>query len=158
MKVPVSWLKDYVEIDATAEDIGEKLTFSGVEVEGIESVGLGYEHVVVGEVLSIESHPQADRLSVCRVNDGNEELQVVCGADNFAVGDKAPLAKIGAELAGGFKVKRAKLRGSTPQPAGSTRWRPGAKPCARTAAGAQASSTTAPGWRWADRMGRASEP
>ncbi len=111
MKVPVSWLKDYVEIDATAEDIGEKLTFSGVEVEGIESVGLGYEHVVVGEVLSIESHPQADRLSVCRVNDGNEELQVVCGADNFAVGDKAPLAKIGAELAGGFKVKRAKLRG-----------------------------------------------
>ncbi len=111
MKLPISWLKEYVDLDATVEDIADKLTFSGVEVEGIESVGLGYEHVVVAEVLAIERHPRADRLSVCRVSDGSEELQVVCGADNFAVGDKVPLAGIGAELVGGFKVKKAKLRG-----------------------------------------------
>lgn len=111
MKVPVSWLKDYVDIDVTAEDIADRLTFSGVEVEGIEAVGLEYEHVVVGELRSIDRHPQADRLSVCRVSDGSEDLQVVCGADNFAVGDKVPLAKIGAQLAGGLKVKKAKLRG-----------------------------------------------
>ncbi len=111
MKVPLSWLKEYVALDAAPACIADKLTFSGTEVGGIETVGRDYTHIVVGEVLAIEKHPAADRLTVCRVHDGENVLTVVCGASNFTVGDKVPLAKIGAKLANGLTVKRAKLRG-----------------------------------------------
>ena len=111
MKVPVSWLREYVDLDATPEELADKLTFSGIEVEGIHTIGSDYAGVVVGEVRRIEQHPGADRLRLCRVFNGDEELQVVCGADNFEVGDKAPFAGIGVTLANGFKLKKAKIRG-----------------------------------------------
>ncbi len=111
MKVPVSWLREYVDVDASPEELADKLTFSGIEVEGIRSIGSDCDGVVVGEVRHIEPHPGADRLRLCRVFDGKDELQVVCGADNFEVGDKAPFAGVGVTLKEGFKIKKAKIRG-----------------------------------------------
>jgi phenylalanyl-tRNA synthetase beta chain len=111
MKVPVSWLREYVDLDATPEELGDKLTFSGIEVEGIHTIGSDYAGVVVGEVRHMEPHPGADRLRLCRVFTGSEELQVVCGATNFEVGDKAPFAGVGVTLPGDFKIKKAKIRG-----------------------------------------------
>jgi len=111
MKVPVSWLREYIDFDVSVEELAEKLTFSGIEVEGIVTVGSDYEGVVAGEVRSVEQHPNADRLRLCRVFNGAEELQVVCGASNFEVGDIAPFAGVGVVLPGGFKLKKAKIRG-----------------------------------------------
>ena len=111
MKVPLSWLKEYVDCDVAPEELGDKLTFSGIEVEGIEEVGADYVGMVVGEVTSIAPHPGADRLRLCRVNDGTQEVAVVCGAFNFEVGDKVPFAPAGAKLPDGTKIKRAKIRG-----------------------------------------------
>ncbi|MBL7077441.1 MAG: phenylalanine--tRNA ligase subunit beta [Kiritimatiellae bacterium] len=115
MKLPLSWLREYVDVDASAEEIAERLTFSGTEVEGIEHVGAGCEDVIVGEVRAWEKHPKADRLRLCRVFDGEGELPVVCGADNFDVGDKVALAPVGATLPGGMAIKEAKLRGEISQ-------------------------------------------
>jgi len=111
MKVPLSWLKEYVDVDADAVEIAERLTFSGIEVEGIRQIGGGYEGVVVGEVVSFKQHPQADRLRLCRVNNGAEEVSIVCGAANFNVGDKVPLIGVGGRLPNGMKIKKAKIRG-----------------------------------------------
>jgi phenylalanyl-tRNA synthetase beta chain len=111
MKVPISWLKEYVEFDASPDELAKRFTFSGIEVEGIENGAPSYDGVVVGEVLSIEKHPGADRLLICRVNDGAGEQKVVCGAHNFAVGDKAPFARVGAVLPNGLKISERKVRG-----------------------------------------------
>jgi phenylalanyl-tRNA synthetase beta chain len=111
MKVPIGWLKDYVAIDVTPEVLAEKLTFSGIEVEGIETVGATYEGMVAGEIVALEPHPNADRLRLCSVFDGATTVPVVCGADNFGVGDKAAFAPVGVTLPGGMKIKRAKIRG-----------------------------------------------
>lgn len=111
MKVPISWLKEYIDVDFSVEELADKLIFSGIEVEGIETVGSCFEGVVVGEVLSIEKHPNADRLRLCKVSNGSEEVQVVCGASNFEVGDKIPFAGVGVRLAEDFKIKKAKIRG-----------------------------------------------
>jgi len=111
MKVPLSWLKEYIEVDASAAEIAERLTFSGMEVESISRVGHDYTGIVVGEVLSVEPHPRADLLRVCRVSDGSGELTVVCGATNFSVGDKAPLATVGARLPDGTAIKQVRIRG-----------------------------------------------
>ena len=111
MKLPISWLKEYVDFEDSIEGLAAKLTFSGTEVEGIIRVGADYTNVVVGEVEAVERHPNADRLSVCRVFDGSERMQVVCGAPNVTVGGKYPFARIGAELKGGFKIKKSKIRG-----------------------------------------------
>ena len=114
MKVPVSWLNEYVDVsDLSVKELSDRLTFSGVEVEGIEEVGAALDdHFVVGEVLACEKHPNSDHLHICTVSDGAQELQVVCGAPNAAAGIKVPLAKIGAVVPeGGFAIKQAKLRG-----------------------------------------------
>ena len=114
MKVPVSWLNEYVDVsDLSVRELADKLTFSGVEVEGIEEVGVTLDDLfVVGEVLTSEAHPNSDHLHVCKVFDGSQELQIVCGAPNCAAGIKVPLAKIGAVVPeGGFAIKQAKLRG-----------------------------------------------
>ncbi len=112
MKVPLSWLKEYVDLDLSVEALTDKLVFSGTEVEGIATMGAGLEDVVVGEVLAIEPHPNADRLRLCRVSDGASEYPVVCGAINFEVGEKIPFARAGVALPNGMKLKRAKIRGS----------------------------------------------
>ncbi len=112
MKVPVSWLLDYVKITATPEEIAEKLTFAGIELEGMERIGGAYSGLVVGEVRAVEPHPNADKLRVCRVFDGKDEVQVVCGAPNVEAGGRYPFAPVGAMLDNGsFKIKKAKLRG-----------------------------------------------
>jgi len=114
MKVPLSWLSEYVDLTGlTARDLSDKLTFSGVEVEGIDEVGAALDdHFVVGEVLTCAAHPNSEHLHVCSVFDGKQELQIVCGAPNCAVGIKVPLARIGAVVPeGGFTIKQAKLRG-----------------------------------------------
>lgn len=114
MKVPVSWLNEYVDVsDLSVKELSDRLTFSGVEVEGIEEVGAVLdEHFVVGEILACEAHPNSDHLHICKVSDGAQELQIVCGAPNAAAGIKVPLAKIGAVVPeGGFTIKQAKLRG-----------------------------------------------
>ena len=86
MKIPLSWLKEYVDYDDTPEGLADKLTFSGVEVEGIATIGGGVAGVVVGEVRAIEKHPDADKLTLCSVNYGGDtEMTVVCGAPNVAV-------------------------------------------------------------------------
>jgi len=112
MKTPLSWLNQYIALSASPADIAKRLTFSGIELEGMETVGGQVDGVVVAEVRAVEKHPQADKLSVCRVFDGKEEVQVVCGAPNVSAGGKYPFAPIGAVLLGGeLKIKKAKLRG-----------------------------------------------
>src|SRR5882724_1106510 len=112
MKFTYNWLKQYVDFAWSPEELAEKLTFAGIEVEDVVSLGGKIpEQVVIGQILSSEKHANADKLSVCRVNDGQGERQIVCGAKNYKVGDKVPLALPGAEMAGGFTIKEAKLRG-----------------------------------------------
>lgn len=111
MKIPYSWLKEYVDFDASPEELADRLTFSGLEVEAINTVGSEYKGVVVGEVREVGAHPGADRLKLCRVYDGSEEKSVVCGAHNYEVGDKVPFAGVGAVLPDGTKIKKARIRG-----------------------------------------------
>jgi phenylalanyl-tRNA synthetase beta chain len=114
MKISLNWLREYVDYGGTSAELAELLTMAGVEVEGVETRGLELEHVVVAQILAREPHPNADRLSVCRVDDGSgapTPRQIVCGARNYKVGDKVPLALPGAVLPGDFRIKVGKLRG-----------------------------------------------
>lgn len=115
MRVPLSWLNEFVDLsDQTVQGVSDLLTFSGVEVEAIETTGTVLdEHFVVGEIIACEAHPNSDHLHICKVNAGTEVFQVVCGAPNARVGVKSPLAKLGAKMPGpeGFEIKKGKLRG-----------------------------------------------
>ncbi len=115
MKIPLSWLKEYLDVDVPAEELAERLTFSGLEVESIEKIGSDFKGVVVGEVLHITPHPHAERLSICRVYNGQEQVQVVCGAHDFTVGDKVPFACIGTTLPNGQTIKQAAIQGESSQ-------------------------------------------
>src|SRR5258707_7050054 len=112
MKLSLSWLKEFLFVKRSVAEIVEALTFAGIEVEGVEQRGADLDKVIVAQIESFESHPNADRLSVCRVNDGSGlPRQVVCGAKNFRAGDKVPLALPGTILPGGEKIRASKLRG-----------------------------------------------
>lgn len=112
MKFPLSWLRDYVSFDDTVEGLADKLTFAGLEVENIETVGGTFDGVVVGRVTAVEPHPNADKLRLCTVEYGADEtLTVVCGAPNAAVGGCYPFAAAGTTLPCGIKLKKAKIRG-----------------------------------------------
>lgn len=112
MKFALSWLKEYVDFDDTVAGLSDKLTFAGLEVENIETLGGTFDGVVVGEVLAIEPHPNADKLRLCTVEYGAaEQLQVVCGAPNVTVGGKYPFATVGTSLPCGITLKKAKIRG-----------------------------------------------
>ncbi|XOV71481.1 MAG: phenylalanine--tRNA ligase subunit beta [Verrucomicrobiota bacterium] len=116
MKVTVNGLKQYVDFDWTVEELTERLTMLGLEVEGVETVGGGYDGIVVAEVLESKPHPDADKLSVCQVADGQGTRQIVCGAKNFKVGDKVPMILPGSSLPAKpgekpFTIKVGKLRG-----------------------------------------------
>jgi phenylalanyl-tRNA synthetase beta chain len=112
MKISLEWLKDYVALPESAEALAEALTKGGAEVVGREERGNIPDKVVVAQILSSAQHPNADRLSVCQVDDGSgQPRQIVCGAKNFKVGDKVPLALPGAVLGPDFKIKAGKLRG-----------------------------------------------
>jgi phenylalanyl-tRNA synthetase beta chain len=114
MKISLEWLKDYVSLPESADALSEVLTNGGTEVIGRENRGNVPDKVVVAQILSSEQHPNADRLSVCQVDDGSgQPRQIVCGAKNYKVGDKVPLALPGAVLGPDFKIKAGKLRGVT---------------------------------------------
>lgn len=115
MKVPLSWLKDYISIEEPPFQIAKLLTMAGLEVDAVESVSLGFDQVIVVEVLKVAKHPDADKLQLATVWDGNNTHEVVCGAPNCREGIKTALALVGATLPdeGGktFKVRKSKIRG-----------------------------------------------
>jgi phenylalanyl-tRNA synthetase beta chain len=112
MKFSANWLGEFVGLPSKIEDLAELLTMAGVEIEGIEHRGADFDKVVVAQIKASAQHPNADRLSVCQVDDGSgTERQIVCGAKNYQVGDKVPLALPGATLPNGTKIKESKLRG-----------------------------------------------
>jgi len=98
MKVTLNWLKQYVDFNWSPEELTERLTMLGLEVEGVQKISAAFEGIIVAQVITRDKHPNADKLSVCRVNDGNGERQIVCGAQNFKAGDKVPLILPGASL------------------------------------------------------------
>ena len=98
MKVTLNWLKQYVDFNWSPEELTERLTMLGLEVEGVQKLGGEFNGIVVAQVITRDKHPNADKLSVCRVNDGTGERQIVCGAQNFQAGDKVPLILPGATL------------------------------------------------------------
>ena len=111
MRVSIDWLRDFVALDGDAEPIADDLTSSGLEVESVERAGAPLDGIVVAQVLAVARHPNADRLSVCTVDDGQGQIQVVCGAPNVAPGIKAPFARVGSTLPGGKSITAAELRG-----------------------------------------------
>jgi len=112
MKFSVNWLREFVELPPSVDELAELLTMGGVEIEGIEKRGANFDKVVVAQIKESSQHPNADRLSVCQVDDGSgQPRQIVCGAKNYKVGDKVPLALPGAVLVGDLKIKPSKLRG-----------------------------------------------
>lgn len=115
MKLPISWLREWVEVDAAPERIAQTLTERGFYVEGVHAHGHDYPGVVVARVIEVARHPNADRLTLCRVDSGAGEVRVVCGASNVTAGMMAPLATVGAQLPGGVTIKRSKIRGEESQ-------------------------------------------
>jgi phenylalanyl-tRNA synthetase beta chain len=112
MRVPLSWLRDYVDIQLTPEMLAERLTLLGMEVQAIERWGQDWENVVIGELLSVERHPRADRLSLTTVTLGSgEPLEIVCGATNIEPGQRVPVALPGAVLPGGRRIERTEKMG-----------------------------------------------
>ncbi|WP_170007872.1 phenylalanine--tRNA ligase subunit beta [Bacillus fonticola] len=113
MLVSLEWLQQYVDLSGlTPEELAEKVTRTGIEVEGVRHLDDGVKEVVVGYVQACEPHPNADHLNKCTVDiGGTEPVQIICGAPNVAQGQRVAVAKVGAKLPGGVKIKRAKLRG-----------------------------------------------
>src|SRR4051794_2039645 len=111
MKFSVNWLREFVDLPEGLEQLVELLTMAGVEIEETISRSADVDHVIVAEIKSSAQHPNADRLTVCHVDDGSGiDRQIVCGAKNYKVGDKVPLAIPGATLPNGAKIKASKLR------------------------------------------------
>ncbi len=114
MKVPISWLKEFLNFNLTPQEVADALTLAGLEVEGIEVAPLAFSGVIVGSIVQVCKHPNADKLQVATVTDGVESFQVVCGAPNCRAGIKTAFAKVGATLKDEsgkeFKIKRSKLR------------------------------------------------
>jgi phenylalanyl-tRNA synthetase beta chain len=112
MKFSVNWLREFVDLPENAEEIAELLTRAGVETENIETRGGKVDKVIVSQITASSRHPNADRLTVCEVDDGSgTKRQIVCGATNYKVSDKVPLALPGAKLANGAEIRKSKLRG-----------------------------------------------
>src|SRR6188474_3769522 len=112
MKFSVNWLREFVDLPKSPEEIAELLTRAGVETENIETRGANVDRVIVAEITGSSRHPNADRLSVCEVDDGSgAKRQIVCGATNYKAGDKVPLTLPGAKLPNGTEIRNSKLRG-----------------------------------------------
>jgi len=111
MNVPMSWLKEAANINENTQEILNKLTEAGIEVEGVKEVGKEITKVVVGKIVSLERYPNADRLWVTQTDIGTETLQIVTGADNLKEGDYIPVAVDGSTLVNGLKIKKSKMRG-----------------------------------------------
>jgi phenylalanyl-tRNA synthetase beta chain len=115
MKFSLRWLRRYLDLTVPVPQMLDRLTLAGTEVEGVTATGVDSPHLVVGQVVSFVQHPNADRLRLCQVNDGQGTRQIVCGAKNFKEGDKVPLALPGAKLPGDFVIKESRLRGELSQ-------------------------------------------
>ena len=112
MKFSEAWLREWVNPDVTTSELSDQLSMAGLEVDSVNAVAPQFEGVLIGEVLSVEPHPDAQKLRVCSVDvAGDENLSIVCGAANVAAGMRVPVACVGAKLPGNFKIKKAKLRG-----------------------------------------------
>src|ERR1700752_4699352 len=112
MKFSVNWLREFVELPDDVDRLAGLLPQAGVEIEGIERRGAKIDRVIVAQITASSPHPNADRLSVCEVDDGSgAKRQIVCGAKNYKASDKVPLALPGAKLPNGTEVRKTKLRG-----------------------------------------------
>src|SRR5437867_4829539 len=112
MKFSVNWLREFVDLPKNPEEIAELLTRAGIETKNIETRGANIDKVIVSQITASSRHPNADRLTVCEVNDGSgTKRQIVCGATNYKVGDKVPLALPGTKLPNGTEIRKSKLRG-----------------------------------------------
>ncbi|MDT8421207.1 MAG: phenylalanine--tRNA ligase subunit beta [Desulfuromonadales bacterium] len=111
MIVTYNWLKEFVDFDMDPQQLADRLTMAGLEVDGMVEIGAGLDSVIVARLNSVEPHPDADRLTVCQVDNGSEVVQVVCGATNHKTGDLIALAQPGTVLPGDFKIKKSKIRG-----------------------------------------------
>jgi len=116
MKVSLKWLRDYVDIKLDPEELAERLTMSGLEVKNIQTIGGTWDNVVIGEVIAVNPHPNADRLKLATVDLGTGQITVVCGAPNIGLGQRVPFANIGARLIDAHTeeailLKSAKIRG-----------------------------------------------
>jgi phenylalanyl-tRNA synthetase beta chain len=115
MIVTYKWLQEFVEFDLSTDELAHRLTMAGLEVDMIEYVGAELDSVIVAKLISVDQHPDADRLTVCQVDNGTEQVQVVCGATNHKTGDLIALAQVGSVLPGDFKIKKSKIRGQLSQ-------------------------------------------
>ncbi len=111
MKISQNWLHEWVNPQTDLDEFCATITMAGLEVDSLEPAAAEFTHIVVAQVTSVEKHPDADKLNICKVNTGNEELQIVCGASNVREGLVVACATIGAVLPGDFKIKKSKLRG-----------------------------------------------
>ena len=111
MIVTYNWLKEFVDFEYTPQELCDRLTMVGLEVDALVEIGGNLDSVIVAQLDSVEQHPDADRLTVCQVNTGTEVVQVVCGATNHKTGDLIALAQPGSVLPGDFKIKKSKIRG-----------------------------------------------
>ena len=111
MKFSEAWLRQWVNPSLNSDELLFQMTMAGLEVDGTEPAAEAFSGVVVGEIVSAEQHPDADKLRVCQVSNGSEQFQVVCGAPNARAGLVTAFAQVGAVLPGNFKIKKAKLRG-----------------------------------------------
>lgn len=110
MLISLNWLKDYVEIKEDVKDLADRLTMSGSNVEGLKDYGKDIKDVIIGEIVKIDKHPNADKLLLTKINICDKELQIITGATNIKVGDRVPVAIPGAVIADGKKIKKTKLR------------------------------------------------
>ena len=113
MNISFNWLREYIDFDLTPIELGEKLMMLGTEVESITQLNKGFDNIVVGRIINVRKHPQTDKLVLCDVDVGKEELQIICGAPNAQKDLVAPVALVGANLTNGNIIKKAKLRGET---------------------------------------------
>src|SRR5512138_1724087 len=112
MRVPYTWLAEWVDVPWQGAELGSRLTMAGFELEALENAAPPFTGVIVAEILEATRHPQADKLQVCKVSTGQgEPVQIVCGAPNARAGLKSVLAIVGAKLPGDLNIKAAKLRG-----------------------------------------------
>lgn len=115
MRFNEAWLREWVNPDITTDQLSHQLTMAGLEVDAVEPAAAAFSGVVIAEVMTTRPHPEADKLTLCEVNAGDGVYPVVCGAANVRAGLRVPFAKIGAELPGDMKIKKAKLRGEESQ-------------------------------------------
>jgi len=111
MRVSYNWLSEYVKLSVSPHELAQKLTMAGLEVEEVYSTLPDFRGITVARVLAVNKHPNADRLSICQVQTGKENLQVICGAPNVTAGQKVAFAPVGVTLPNGVQINQARIRG-----------------------------------------------